>query len=268
LTVGIGAAALAALQRWRAQGAADHFDAIDECYDTWLPAHFRTHVVAKKTVPMIAYLGTRLPGARGLDIGCGRGWYLRALRDAGASMTGLDTSARQLDAAREYLQPTAPLVRATMLSLPFRPKSFDFAYVINVLHHLPPERQLEALGHVADLVAPGGLVFVHEMNAINPLFRFYLGYAFPILKGIEEGIETYLDPRQMEKVPGLELTAVQFFSFMPDFVPARLLALLKPLERRLESSRLARYGAHFLAIYTRVGGADSRHGTSRSSSPR
>jgi len=252
LTVGIGAVALVALRRWRSREAADHFDAIDECYDTWLPAHFRAHVVAKKTTPMIACLGARLAGARGLDIGCGRGWYLRALRDGGAIMTGLDTSARQLDAAREYLGPAVPLVRATMLALPFGPKSFEFAYVINVLHHLPPERQLEALGQVAAVVSPGGLVFVHEMNAINPLFRFYLGYVFPILKGIEEGNETYLDPRRMGNVPGLELTAVRFFSFMPDFVPARFLAMLKPVERRLERSRLSRYGAHFLAIYTRT----------------
>ena len=252
LTVGIGAIALVALRRWRSRETADHFDAIDECYDTWLPEHFRAHVVEKKTGPMIARLGTRLAGARGLDIGCGRGWYLRALRDGRAVMTGLDTSARQLEAARAYLGAAAPLVRATMLALPFAPRSFDFAYVINVLHHLPPERQLEALAQVAHVVAPGGLVFVHEMNAINPLFRFYLGYAFPLLKGIEEGVETYLDPRQMEHVPGLELTAVHFFSFMPDFVPARLLAVLKPLEQRLERSRLARYGAHFLAVYRRT----------------
>ena len=87
LTVGIGAVALAALRRWREREAShDHFDAIDECYDTWLPVHFRAHVVAKKTEPMIVRLGGRLPGARGLDIGCGRGWYLRALRDGGALM--------------------------------------------------------------------------------------------------------------------------------------------------------------------------------------
>ena len=253
LTVGIGAVALVALRRWREREAShDHFDAIDECYDTWLPVHFRAHVVAKKTEPMIVRLGGRLPGARGLDIGCGRGWYLRALRDGGALMTGLDTSALQLEAAREYVGPEAPLVRATMLSLPFAAKSFEFAYVINVLHHLPPERQLEALGQVASVVSPGGLVFVHEMNPINPLFRFYLGYVFPILKGIEEGFETYLDPRQIENVPGLELTALHYFSFMPDFVPARLLGVLTPMERRLERSLLARFSAHFLAIYTRT----------------
>ena len=89
-----------------------------------------------------------------------------------------------------------------MLSLPFAAKSFEFAYVINVLHHLPPERQLEALGQVASVVSPGGLVFVHEMNPINPLFRFYLGYVFPILKGIEEGVETYSTRGRSRTFPG------------------------------------------------------------------
>jgi len=230
LTVGIGAVALVALRSWRAREQADHFDAIDESYDTWLPEHFRAHVVAKKTTPMIESLGTRLAGARGLDIGCGRGWYLRPMRDSGATMVGIDTSARQLEAARAYLGPTVPLVRATILALPFEPRSFDFVYVINVLHHLPKEQQMEALGQVAEAVSPGGLVFVHEMNVINPLFRFYFSYVVPILKGIEEGIETYLDPRELRDSGKLELTAKHFFTFVPDFAPVPLLPFLKSLE--------------------------------------
>jgi hypothetical protein len=100
-------------------------------------------------------------------------------------------------------------------------------------------------------VRVNGLVFVHEMNVINPLFRFYLSYVFPIVKGIEEGIETYLDPRRMRELPGLTLEATHYFTFLPDFVPGALLPLLEPAERRLERSPLARFAAHFLAVYRR-----------------
>jgi hypothetical protein len=90
------------------------------------------------------------------------------------------------------------------------------------------------------------------MNVRNPLFRFYLGYVFPILKGIEEGTEYYLDPRSMDGTPGLRLRAVRYFTFVPDFVPARLLRLLARIEHRLERSGLAPYAAHFVTVHERT----------------
>jgi len=254
LTLGLGALALGLLPSVRRRAAAhDHFDAIDACYDAWLPAHYREHLVARKTAPIIEELATLPAGARGLDIGCGRGWYFATLAQAGAQMTGVDTSGRQLVAAAEHLGGRPRLTQASVLALPFRSASFDFAYIINVLHHVaPPAAQQAALAEIARVVRPGGRVFVHEMNVRNPLFRFYLGYVFPILKGIEEGTEYYLDPRSMDATPGLRLRAVRYFTFVPDFVPARLLGLLAQLERRLERSGLAPYAAHFVTVHERT----------------
>jgi len=253
LTVAVGALALLALRRKLRQPAAhDHFDAIDECYDAWLPLHYRSHLVTKKTAPVIARLKR---GAFGLDIGCGRGWYVHDLRAAGMRMVGVDVSARQLAAATTYLGGDVGLARASVLGLPFRRHTFDFAYIINVLHHLPtPAHQQAALQEMVHVVRPGGTVFVHEMSIRNPIFRFYLSYVFPIVKGIEEGTEYYLDPRRMDGVPGLRLSSVSFFTFIPDFVPAAVLPMLATLERRLETGPFAEYGAHFLAVYERVEG--------------
>ena len=99
---------------------------------------------------------------------------------------------------------------------------------------------------------PGGLVFVHEMSARNPLFRLYLEYVYPITKGIEEGTEYYLDPRRATDLPGLRLIEVAHFTFIPDFAPRALLPWLARIERRLEASALAPWAAHFLAVYERV----------------
>jgi len=254
LTLGLGALALGLLPSVRRRAAAhDHFDAIDACYDAWLPPHYREHLVARKTAPIVEELAALPPGARGLDIGCGRGWYFAVLTRAGARMTGVDTSGRQLVAAADHLGGRPGLAQASVLALPFRSASFDFAYIINVLHHVaPPAAQQAALAEIARVVRPGGRVFVHEMNVRNPLFRFYLGYVFPILKGIEEGTEYYLDPRTMDATPGLRLRAVRYFTFVPDFVPARLLGLLARIEHRLERSRLAPYAAHFVTVHERT----------------
>jgi SAM-dependent methyltransferase len=176
------------------------------------------------------------------------------VRGAGAVITGLDTSSRQLAAAREYLGDAVPLVQGSALALPFADATFDFAYIINVLHHVatPPE-QREAIAEIGRVVRPGGLVFVHEMSVRNPVFRLYLEYVYPITKGIEEGTEYYLDPRRIRDVRGLRLVDVRYFTFTPDFVPRGLLPPLARIERRLEAGRLAPWAAHFVAVYERPG---------------
>ena len=256
LTVALGAVALVLHQlRSRRPAEHDHFDDIDESYDVWLPPHVRQHVLRKKTSRMIARLEERGAGLRGLDIGCGRGWYLEDMMAHHMDMVGLDLSRRQLAAAGRYLEKVPPLVQGSITQLPFTENHFDFAYTINVLHHMPsPAHQTQALREIARVVRPGGLVFIHELNVINPLFRFYLGYLFPILKGIEEGTEPYMDPRDVERmtIAGLALSAIDYFSFAPDFVPASLLPAVAAVENRLEQTPAVRYSAHFLAVFEKV----------------
>jgi len=132
LSVALGGAALLALRDRPDEHAHvhghDHFDAIDACYDAWLPLHYREHLVGRKTAPMLARLPTLGAAPRGLDIGCGRGWYAARMREAGASIVGLDTSTRQLVAAREHLGVATPLVQGTALTLPFA--SCVAAYIV------------------------------------------------------------------------------------------------------------------------------------------
>lgn len=254
LSVALGGAAVLALRRRGSPRGRDRFDAIDSCYDVWLPAHYRRHLVARKTAPMLARLPALGPSPRGLDVGCGRGWYAARMREAGAVVVGLDTSSRQLLATREHLGGAAPLVRGTALALPFGTATFDFAYAINVLHHVatPPE-QREAIAEIGRVVRPGGLLFVHEMNVRNPLVRLYLEHVYPLTKGIEEGTEYYLDPRRLPDVRGLQLAGVRHFTFVPDFTPRGLMPALARIERRLETSPLAPWAAHFVAVYERAG---------------
>ena len=76
---------------------------------------------------------------------------------------------------------------------------------MGVLHHLPgPEAQARALGEVARVLRPGGRFMVHESNPKNPLFRFYMGYVFPVLKSIDEGTEHWIHPRHWAGMPGLD----------------------------------------------------------------
>jgi SAM-dependent methyltransferase len=92
-----------------------------------------------------------------LDAGCGLAGFAEYASSWGAGrVVGADIS-NAVDAARERLGDRVELIQADLYALPFAPGSFDLAYSIGVLHHLPdPERGFKA---VAQTVKPGGLVF-------------------------------------------------------------------------------------------------------------
>ena len=73
-------------------------------------------------------------------------------------MVGLDLSSA-VETARRRIDETdrCLIVQADLYRAPFPPASFDFAYSVGVLHHLPnPEAGFQALTR---LVRPGGLVW-------------------------------------------------------------------------------------------------------------
>jgi SAM-dependent methyltransferase len=92
-----------------------------------------------------------------LDAGCGLAGFAEYARAWGARrVVGADIS-EAVDAARERLGDRVELVQADLYALPFAPGSYDLAYSIGVLHHLPdPETGFRA---VVEKVKPGGLVF-------------------------------------------------------------------------------------------------------------
>jgi hypothetical protein len=50
------------------------------------------------------------------------------------------------------------------------------------------------------------------------------------------------------------LRSVDYFTFLPDFVPASALRLLATVERRLERGPLGPYAAHFMTCHERLPG--------------
>ncbi|MGE3191387.1 MAG: methyltransferase domain-containing protein, partial [Vicinamibacterales bacterium] len=98
-------------------------------------------------------------GKLGLDLGCGFGRHVYNAALFGAEMLAVDIS----DAIESTSQNTGHLpnvhpVQADIYHLPFRPATFDFAYSIGVLHHLPdPETGFQGM---VRLVKPGGAAFI------------------------------------------------------------------------------------------------------------
>jgi len=242
------------LSLWRWQPKTDHFDRIAQEYPDEIPRHIRDRLLTRKVDAMRRQLGVNGDGGLrcGLDLGCGQGWYACEMAKLGHEMVAVDLSRIQVKLARRYVQGQHVETRfaaASAAHLPFPDDSFDFAYAINMVHHvLPRTAQRELFAEVVRVLKPGGVFFLHEINVTNPVFRLYMSYLFPLIRTIDEGNEQWIRPRILPPVDRARWHAeIDYFTFLPDFLPAKLVRPLAKFERVLEQSRLQNFSAHYMA---------------------
>ncbi len=125
----------------------------------WLGEVGNDPVYALDVLPLFADLIDGAVG-RNLDLGCGEGQLMRSL---GGSVVGTDISLTLLRHARH----AGPVVQSRLPSLDWiRAGSFDMAYAVLVLEHLPT---LDLFANAARVVRPGGgLVLVMNHPAFTP----------------------------------------------------------------------------------------------------
>jgi len=232
--------------------AARHFDDIAEEYlKQWSPELWKT-LLERRMSHLTGAVGSPAAAGAGLDLGCGLGLQTLAMREREYAVIGVDPARNLLGFGRSR---GAPVVTGSAFALPARAGSLGFVYTIGVLHHLPdPDAQRVAIAEVRRVLRPGGRLVVQETNPVNPLFRFYMGYLFPLLKVIDEGTEWWIHPGSWSG-SGLRVERIAYFTFMPDFFPPWLLRWTRPLEAWLERSRLRSYSAHYMVVLTKGNGA-------------
>ncbi len=257
--VGLGLATALRYRRWlialwRDQPSADHFDQIAEGYREEIPEHVRRRLLDRKIEAMQQHLAVGSNGRRrrGLDLGCGQGWYACEMAKRGYEMTGVDLSKGQVELARQYADQQhvdARFATASATELPFPDDSFDFAYAVNMAHHVAPKAaQRELFAEAVRVLKPGGVFFLHEMNVTNPAFRLYMSYVFPLLRRIDEGTEIWIRPHHLPATAEAHWQKkIDYFTFLPDFLPSQLLQPLSGLEGALERSPVRSCSAHFMA---------------------
>jgi SAM-dependent methyltransferase len=138
---------------------AQGYDAISERYLAWSglrpsPTRLRYLALALELIPA---------GSDVLELGCGAGIPMTAALADGRSVTGVDISATQVEAARRNV-PSATFIQADMTALNFEPASFDAVVAFYALTHVPRDEQPDLLDRIRGWLRPGGL-FIASMGA-------------------------------------------------------------------------------------------------------
>lgn len=111
-----------------------------------------------------------VPGRSVLEVGCGEGVLLGWLRRRGATAFGLEVEAARLERARAALGP-AGLAAGVGEALPFADAVLDAVLYHNSFHHVPVDRQSEALVEAARVLRPTGRLLVLEPLAQDEYFE-------------------------------------------------------------------------------------------------
>lgn len=116
-------------------------------------------------------------GKRVLDVGCGMGGFVTALKQRGADARGLDFNfdyCRITDLRGLRYDLALEAVQAAGEKIPFRDESFDAVTCWDILEHVQnPQRVLAEVGRV---LRPGGFAFLTVVNrfaARDPHYHLY-----------------------------------------------------------------------------------------------
>jgi SAM-dependent methyltransferase len=167
--------------------------------------------------PILDDAGRGRPGLRLLDCGCGTGHNLHLLQRYGRAF-GFDLTPSGLDYARDA---GAPLVRADISRIPFRPGTFDIVTSFDVLQYAADDQA--TMIELAGLLRPGGTLVLTA--AAMPILRGGHAAFWPELRRYNRS-----RIRRLAQGAGLEVRRVSYLfgALFPFVLAARIASRFRP----------------------------------------
>ncbi|MGH7492594.1 MAG: class I SAM-dependent methyltransferase [bacterium] len=137
--------------------AASTFSADDYGMDSANPALTEMHAINTQRIQWIKKF--KVTG-RLLDVGCGRGYFLKTAEEHGFEVSGVEISARAVEFARDQMKVEA--ARKTLEEMQNTSEKFDAITLWHVLEHF--HDPYDALQRVRELLSENGVCFVEVPN--------------------------------------------------------------------------------------------------------
>lgn len=225
-----------------------HFNNIAENYKEEVPGHIRDHLINRLWSLASHYFSKN---CKVLDIGCGDGTNIAFFRSKGVNAIGVDMSEKLLARGKErypYLRNV--IFPGDALNLQFQDNTFDIATMIGILHHVHSEsEQITAIHEAIRVVKNNGAVIIRESNLINPLFRIFWNYVFPLTAKIDRfGGENWVSIKYLSDLFDETIDKTIYFTFIPSFMPKLLIPLAGRIEKFLENSPIKKMSAHYMVV--------------------
>lgn len=125
--------------------------------------------------PFVSLIEMVKPGEKAGDVGCGSGQFLLLLsRFAKPShLFGIEITQRLIDNANKLFSslPAGSYDFSTYDGVHFPPQlaEMDIIFLIDVLHHVPKQNQVNFLKDLALVMKPGARLVLKDINAASPL---------------------------------------------------------------------------------------------------
>ena len=110
-----------------------------------------------------------------MDVGCGTGNYLNAVKPLVGSCTGLEFNGGMLAQAKAKHgdDPKVTLLEGSVLDIPFDDASQDAVMMTQVLHHLTPDTHETALSEIVRVLKPGGTFWISTQTPHQHMDGFW-----------------------------------------------------------------------------------------------
>ena len=177
-------------KRIKSPGSAEdiaHWDRIAEHY-TSIAGTSNDHIYAQFKYVLWQSLGD-IKGLHVLDVGCGHGWFSKALSDAGANVYGVDGSTELLKRARDIYQHIQFAEYDLTKGLPSLGKSFDRIIAHMVLMDIPDISELVSAIR-GSIKADGKFIF----TLTHPCFFHYRPRRDEVTGEMFRMVTRYLQP--------------------------------------------------------------------------
>lgn len=109
------------------------------------------------------------PDSRILDVGCGSGFFLAILADSSRvfEAVGFDCNTKSVEIAGAVLDKVHKSAKFNVFCIdatqPWPVGPFDVVSIIDLMHHVPPDKQHSILANAAKVLKSGGILIYKDM---------------------------------------------------------------------------------------------------------